>query len=252
MKSWCMNITRGQGGNKQKPQTESCVFIPMKLFSLSPYFLILLTPAGSSPAGRDRGRRRQEHPRGAPRLESGLRKTPQQEGISLYLCRHPPPEPSEVLQVHAVLNPNPYTEPGQLLLSHVRHGQTLASRPRRAAAPALHTVRGSHSTERPARPEHGGWLYPQPGCTPRKARRGQRGRGSVQRRARAMPEGLSVLPVRDRAGLLDPQTPGPGREAALLPIPTSALPRAGRGQDPARVRRRPRPQPRSAPSCSYS
>lgn len=101
-------------------------FIPMKLFSLSPYFLILLTPAGSGPAGRERGRRREEHSRGAPGLESGLRKKPQQqEGISVYCCRHPSPEPSEVLQVQAVLNPNSYTEPGHLLPSHARHGQTL-------------------------------------------------------------------------------------------------------------------------------
>lgn len=202
-------------------------FIPMKLFSLSPYFLILLTPAGSSPAGRERGGRRWEHPRGAPGLESGLGKQTQQEGISVYLCHPPPPAPSEVLQVQAALNPNSCTEPGQLPLSHARHGQPLHPG----------TARGSPRTERPARA-----LYP--GKTG-----GEVGPGLGPGASPSSPCGTG-------RGSGSPGGAGAGSGSGAPPHPHITLPRVGRGRgrgrDPARVRRCPRPQSRSGPCCSCS
>lgn len=146
--------------------------------------------------------------------------------MSLCFCHHPPPEPSEVLQVRAVwINRNPYTEPGQLLPSHARSGRTRQPR-RAAAAPAPGTARSSVRSRRPA-PSTAAL------CTPTEA------------------PGLSAVPVPCSGtspcspygtgrGRCSPDGAVPRREAALLPPHPHLLHATAGGPGPG-------PGPRSQP-----
>lgn len=132
------------------------------------------------------------------------------------------------------MNPNPCTEPGQLLPSPARHGQTPQPRPRAGGgrpSPGHRQGLCSPSTGRPAPGQGCFFLVP-----PERPGGGQRGRGSVQRRPCTMPGRFSVLPCRTGRGSVPPRRGrGRGRSGAP-PHPhlhaTAGGPRPGPGPSP--------------------